>query len=126
MGWDQLLRCNRCVRFQGYNGCSTIHKHTQKYLIPFIRNTFLNGHKFQQDNDLKHTSHYAQMFFAENQINWWKSPPESPDANLIENLWHELNSLGPKFPHIRNINLRYICNVFASCSRIVRASATVE
>ena len=21
-----------------------------------------------------------------------------------------LNSLGPKFPHIRNINLRYICN----------------
>ena len=64
--------------------------YTQAYLISFIRNTFLNSHKFQQDNDLKHTSHYAQMFFAENQINWWKSPPESPDANLIENLWHEL------------------------------------
>ena len=32
----------------------------------------------------------AQDFLATNDINWWKTPPESPDINPIENLWHEL------------------------------------
>ena len=28
-------------------------------------------------------------------INWWKTPPESPDLNPIEMLWHELNHFLP-------------------------------
>ena len=47
-------------------------------------------HRFMQDNDPKHTSHAAQDYLARKEINWWRTPPESPDMNPIENLWHEL------------------------------------
>ena len=59
-------------------------------LVPFIRTVYLRNHRFMQDNDPKHTSRQAAAFFAERGINWWKTSPESPDANPIENLWHEL------------------------------------
>ena len=59
-------------------------------LLPFIRNT-LPCHRFQQDNDPKHTSRYAKNFFNENDVFWWETPPESPDLNPIELLWHELH-----------------------------------
>jgi len=58
-------------------------------LIPFIRDTLPN-HRFMQDNDPKHTSRLAKDFFQENGINWWRTPPESPDLNPTEDLWHEL------------------------------------
>ena len=62
----------------------------QTHLLPFIRHTFPESHKFMQDNDPKHTSRAAKEFFEMECINWWKTPPESPDMNPIENLWHEL------------------------------------
>ena len=59
-------------------------------LLPFLQDTYPDGHKFFQDNDPKHTSRVAKAFMEEKNINWWKSPPESPDLNPIENMWHEL------------------------------------
>jgi hypothetical protein len=55
-------------------------------LLPFIRSTYPDSHRFMHP---KHTSATAR-FFSEEGINWWKTPPGSPDANAIENLWHEL------------------------------------
>ncbi len=56
-------------------------------LSPFIDQAY---HRFMQDNDPKHTSRTAQQYFQDRDINWWRTPPESPDANPIEKLWHEL------------------------------------
>jgi hypothetical protein len=35
-------------------------------------------------------SQATQNFYEEKGINWWSTPPESPDVNPMENLWHEL------------------------------------
>ena len=62
---------------------------TTNGLLPYIE-TVDPTTRFMQDNDPKHTSNRFQLWLEENRINWWKTPPESPDLNPIENLWHEL------------------------------------
>ena len=59
--------------------------------VPFILDAFPDGYcRFMQDNGPKHTLKRAQEYFMTRRINWWATPPESPECNLIENLWHEL------------------------------------
>ena len=43
-----------------------------------------------QDSVSKCPSEYTTRWMVDNEVNWWKTPPESPDINPIENLWHEL------------------------------------
>ena len=56
----------------------------------FVQSNFPDGHCFQQDNALKHTSCFAGSFIEDHGINWWKTLAESLDLNLKEMLWYEL------------------------------------
>ena len=56
-------------------------------LILFLSECFPDGHRFQMDNDPKHLSQYIADYVLRHAINWWATPPESPDLNPIENVW---------------------------------------
>ena len=38
----------------------------------------------------KNSSIAVMQPIDDNNINWWKTPPESPDMNPIELVWHEM------------------------------------
>ena len=61
--------------------------------LPFLREVYPAGHRLMQDNDPKHTWRRAQEFYEEEGMNWWRTPLDSPDMNLIENLWHEIENI---------------------------------
>ena len=82
---------NVCI-FEGKMDALLFCQILQRTLLPYIQEKFPSPstHRFMQDNDPKHCSRYAQRFYEENGVNWWRTPPESPDLNPIENVWHEL------------------------------------
>ena len=76
-----------------FEGCMNARGYVnilEKTLLPMIQELYPDGHRFVQVNDPKHTSALAKQFFEDRNINCWPTPAESPDANPIENRWHEL------------------------------------
>jgi len=56
-----------------------------------LKKTGKYGIIFQQDNDPKHTSRVASNWFEEKRIKKLSWPPSSPDMNIIEHVWHQLD-----------------------------------
>jgi len=40
--------------------------------------------------DPKHAANLAKQFYIDQNIDWWKTPAESPDINPIELIWAEM------------------------------------
>ena len=75
------------VMFSGIMDAPRYQQILEAGLLPFLSECFPDGHRFQQDNDPKHCSNHIGKFFTEQGVVWWRTPPESPDLNPIENVW---------------------------------------
>ena len=74
-----------------YNGCPSVRRYPAADSVTIHHQCDPDGHRFMQANDPKHTSKLVESFLSFNLVNnWWKTSPESPGLNPIENLWHEL------------------------------------
>ena len=66
----------KIVIFTGTMNAIIYSKILDASLLEFIKECYLHGHRLQQDNDPKHTSKFIERYFAEKNINWWKTPAE--------------------------------------------------
>ena len=85
------------IMFTGIMDSQRLSRVLEVGLLPFLRRYYPDGHRLQQDNDPKHASKHIEDFFKEHGVNWWPTPPESPDMNPIENIWGSLKQ------YLRNI-----------------------
>ncbi|KAK3741499.1 hypothetical protein QZH41_002968 [Actinostola sp. cb2023] len=73
-----------------YSKSKRLSEHRMAKKEHLLAGTRMPDHCFQQDNDPKHTSKKAQEYYRQSGINWWPTPPESPDLYPIECVWNQL------------------------------------
>ena len=78
------------VMFTGIMNAECLGAVYEAGLVPFIQERFPDGHRLYQDNNPKHSSKYIEEFLKQRGVNWWYTPPESPDLNPIELVWGSL------------------------------------
>ena len=75
----------------------------EKNLLPFIEKLptdVKDGLVFQQENGRMHTAHFTNRWFTKNGISVVAWPPNSPDMNPMDEVWHELMAkLHHRMPH---------------------------
>ena len=80
----------RVIMFTGIINATRLGIILEAGLLPFIAKKFSGGHRLFHDDDPKHLSRYIEEFFKRNSVNWYPTPPESPDLNPIENVWRSM------------------------------------
>ena len=90
------------VIFTGKLCATKLRKILDAALLPFVRLVYPEQHRLMQDNDPKHTSHLAKAYFECNNVKWWKTPPESPDLNPVENVWGSMKRFLRDYHKLQN------------------------
>ena len=118
--------CTGVCIFDGKMNAALFMQILDRTLLPFIREVYPDGCMLVQDNDPKHSSKAARSYYTEQDVDWWKTPAESPDLNPIECLWHELKhfiraKVKPKTKRelIDGINLFWDSIDVAKCQKYV-------
>ena len=73
----------RLMLFDGIMIAGMYVRILEEALLPSAQRLYGTNYLFMQDNDPKHTSRRARECFAENGVEWWKTPPESPDLRTF-------------------------------------------